>query len=353
MNKAQNKDITFFGTSHLGGSPANTIISAASTMTIEPIEWLWEGWLAVGKLHLIAGVGGVGKTTLALSMAATITNKKRCWPDGSQATKGSVLIWSGEDFASDSILPRLMACGADLTKCYLVEGFRGEDGHRPFNPATDIADMAMALKGIGDVRLIIIDPIVSAITGDDHKTATVRRCLQPIVDMAKSLGIAVIGITHFTKGSEDADPLDRVIGSQAFGSLARVVLCAAKSNDGDRRVLVRAKSNIGPDGGGFAYTTRREEVKADIHGQYIEWGDALEGSPNRLLRGVEGDSSEIEGWLLDVLKPAPMISRAVKKLAEREGFAWRTVQRKASDMAQVSMTRSGFGKDIHCLWSII
>ncbi len=97
--------------------------------------------------------------------------------------------------------------------------------------------------------MIIIDPIVMAIAKDSHKNAETRRDLQPIVDLAADLKAALLGVTHFTKGTEGRSPIDRVTGSLAFGALAQVVMLAAKKQDEDDkpgvRIFMRAKSNIG------------------------------------------------------------------------------------------------------------
>ena len=106
---------------------------------------------------------------------------------------------------------------------------------------------------IGGIKMLIVDPVVSAVAGDSHKNTEVRRALQPLVDLAADCQCALLGITHFSKGGQGSDPSQRVIGSVAFTAVARVVLVAAKvkSEDGeDTRILARSKSNIGPDDGG-------------------------------------------------------------------------------------------------------
>src|ERR1700724_2490286 len=130
---------------------------------------------------------------------------------------------------------------------------------RDFHPTKDIRALEASIETAWGASLIIVDPIVSATAADSHKNSETRRGLQPLVDMAAKLDAALLGITHFTKGSEGRSPIDRVTGSVAFGALARVVMVAAKQQDGDDgksapRVLMRAKSNIGPDEGGFAYS---------------------------------------------------------------------------------------------------
>ena len=101
------------------GPRDKVILTCGTDLTPEPYRWLWQYWLAMGKLHILAGAPGQGKTTIALAMAATITIGGR-WPDGSRCAPGNVLIWSGEDDPADTLVPRLMAAGADRARCYFI-----------------------------------------------------------------------------------------------------------------------------------------------------------------------------------------------------------------------------------------
>lgn len=222
----------------------------ADTLKPEPIRWLWPGWLARGKLHVLAGAPGTGKTTLAMELAACVS-AGRALPSGWRPDRGGVLIWSGEDDPADTLAPRLIAAGADLSRIQFV-GEVSEDGQRfPFDPAHDVDKLAASAATIGDVALLIVDPLVSAVAGDSHRNAEVRRGLAPLVDLAAKLDAALLGITHYSKGTAGREPLERVSGSLAFGALARVVLGTvrqeAEGEDAPRRMLLaRAKSNIGP-----------------------------------------------------------------------------------------------------------
>lgn len=174
-----------------------------------PIDWLWSGWLAAGKLHLIGGAPGTGKTTVAVALAATVSSGGQ-WPDGSRARAGSVVIWSGEDDNADTLNPRLRAAGADLQRVHTVGGVIDQGESYPFDPSRDMAALRDAISGLPDVRLIVIDPVVSAISGDSHKNAEVRRGLQPLVDLAGELRCALLGVTHFSKGTSGRDPVERI-----------------------------------------------------------------------------------------------------------------------------------------------
>src|ERR1035437_2505714 len=162
----------------------------------ESIKWLWDGFLPE-KLTVLAGAPGTGKSTLAYTFAAIVSNGGE-WPDGSKAKAGRVLLWSAEDTTPDIVLPRLKAAGANLGKVHVLESVDYDNGERrAFDPASDIPKVRDFVLSHRDVRLLIVDPIVSAIQGDMNKSNEVRRGLQSLVDFAGEFGISVIGINHF------------------------------------------------------------------------------------------------------------------------------------------------------------
>lgn len=269
------------------------LINAADIEPV-PIEWVWRDWLALGKLHLLAGMPGQGKTTLALAVASIISTGG-CWPDGSNSLIGNVLIWSGEDGIEDTLLPRLIACGANRANIYFIDGRLRDDIKYAFDPSSDLSALKKRAESIGNIKLIIIDPIVSVINGDSHKNTEVRRGLQPIVDLAKSLNAAILGITHFSKGGSGTDPTSRVTGSIAFSAVARLVWVVAKvkSTDGeDVRILTRSKNNIGPEDGGFEYAIDQIEISVGISASLVIWGDQVHGSALDLLSTAEANKSD-------------------------------------------------------------
>ncbi|WP_211467312.1 AAA family ATPase [Collimonas silvisoli] len=305
----------------------------------QAITWLWSGWLPAGKLTILAGTAGTGKTTLALSLAATLTVGGR-WPDGAACVKpGNVLIWSSEDNPDDTLAPRLIASGADMRRCHFIDGITENGEKLPFDPAQDIHELNKAVLLIGGVSLLIVDPIVSAVSGDMHRANDVRRSLQVLVDFAEAHGCAVLGITHFAKGGAGKSPQDRVIGSQAFGALARMVLVAAKEENGSRRVLARAKSNIAPDDGGVSYNLEVTEITGGIVATRVLWEGAIEGTAREILGDVEhGDSEggnerqDAEQFLTDLLADGPLPTKQIKADAHGAGYAWRTIERAKRDL---------------------
>ncbi len=312
-----------------------------SDVTPEPVSWLWNGWLAAGKMHVLGGAPGTGKTTIAMSLAATVTAGGR-WPDASRSLAGNAIIWSGEDDPADTLIPRLALSGADLSRVYFIADVREGNERRSFDPAKDMEMLRYRLAEIGDVRLLIVDPIVSAIAGDSHKNAEVRRGLQPLADLAASMRCALLGITHFSKGTGGRDPVERLTGSLAFGALARVVLVAAKHQEEGEdgrivRLFLRAKSNIGPDDGGFEYDLQQGELKTHpgIFASAVAWGNSVDGAARDLLATADATSDTDERdavenakqFLRDLLAGGPVSAKQVDADIRGAGYAPRTINR--------------------------
>lgn len=329
--------------STLNAAPMVTLIRA-SDIAPTAVEWLWRGWLAAGKLHVFGGAPGAGKTTLALSMAATVTTGGR-WPDGTRAEVGNVVIWSGEDDPADTLIPRLMLAGANMDRVFFVDGVRENGKSRAFDPARDTEPLRQTIAAVGGARLLIVDPIVSAIAGDSHKNAEVRRGLQPLVDVAAAMRSALLGITHFSKGTGGRDPVERLTGSLAFGALARVVLIAAKHQDAageGKRLFCRAKSNIGPDNGGFEYSLTETHLKAipEITASAVAWGVAIDGAARDLLAtadatdddGDGGMMSDVKRFLTESLTNGAMRAGDLFRDAEAAGYSQRSIQRAATSL---------------------
>lgn len=345
----------------LSAEPAEGVsVVCAADIKPEPIRWAWPGWLAFGKLAIAAGQPGTGKTTIATACAAIISKGGK-WPDGTDSPRGDVLIWSGEDDPKDTLVPRLIAAGADLQRVHFVGSASDGLDSRPFDPSRDMPALQAQAVRIGNVRLLIVDPIVSAISGDSHKNAEVRRGLAPLVVFAEAIDAALLGISHFTKGTGGRDPLERVTGSVAFGAVARVVWVTAltESDDGSpTHILARAKSNIGPDDGGFQYTFQQVALVSHpgITASKVEWGAPLVGRARDLLAEREeakpGQKTQTaNAWLQELLAAGPLPTKQVQQQAQEAGHAWRTVER-AKVWLGVESKRTGSGNRAPFAWSL-
>jgi len=334
----------------------------ATDIEPEPIQWIWNDWLALGKFHLLAGAPGTGKTTLALSLAAIITVGGQ-WPDGSSCEPGNILIWSGEDDFKDTLLPRLLAHGVDRRRIYFVTDVFEHNKPRAFDPAKDMQKLYEKAVGISDVRLIIIDPIVNVVSGDSHKNGEVRRDLQPLIELGDKLKSVILGISHFNKNTIGRDPLERVTGSIAFGALARVVLATAKITDPageQKRLLVRAKSNNGPDSGGYYYQIEQISLEnySSVLSSKIVWGNPVEGNARELLSDVNEEPStdrstlsEAIHFLKVLLKEGPVTKKEVSEKGREAGFKDITLRR-AKAFLRVEAIHEGYGKGSVWKWAL-
>jgi hypothetical protein len=154
----------------------------------------------------------------------------------------------------------------------------------------------------------------------------------------------LLGVTHFTKGTADRDPIERVTGSLAFGALPRIVWGASANEDGYQRRLVRITSNIGPTGGGFEYTLHQEPlIGHDFSAQRVAWGAKLTGSPRELLDAIkQSGRAEAARFLRDILASGAVPQPEVKAAAEAHGHSWTTVRRAQKDLG-VKPVKNGKG----------
>lgn len=331
----------------------------ATDLEPEPVHWLWRHWLAVGKLHLLVGAPGIGKTTLALNLAATITRGGQ-WPDGGYSLPGNILIWSGEDDPQDTLLPRLLANQADPSRIYFIGEVNENNKVRAFNPARDICKLYEEASQIGRVQLIVIDPVVNVVSGDSHKNGEVRRDLQPLVELATKLQCVILGITHFSKGTLGRDPLERVIGSIAFTALARMVLVAAQIVDKNgtlKRLLIRAKSNNGPEGDGYYYQLEQVMLNhcPEMLSSQVVWGEFVEGSAQALLLDNRlSDQSVLKEaihFLRVLLSDGPLCKKEIDERAREAGFKDITLRR-AKTFLGVEASHDGFGNGSVWKWRL-
>jgi hypothetical protein len=239
---------------------SRAVLTRFSDIPPEEIQWLWEGRIARGKITLIAGDPGFGKSLLSIDLAARVSTGAD-WPDFPiPAPLGDTVMLSVEDGRADTIRPRLDAAGADCTRVLHLEGATiGDDGKsrpRTLSFKRDMEALEDALKSLPECRLVIVDPISAYLDDtDSHKNADVRGLLAPLAELAERLKIAVVLIQHLNKGGTGANALYRPMGSLAFVAAARAAYIVTKDKDNaDRRLMLPAKNNLAKDTTGLAYS---------------------------------------------------------------------------------------------------
>lgn len=321
-----------------------------SVVQPQSVEWLWQDRLAVGKVTLLAGDPGNGKSTISMSIAAAVT-RGTTWPDHAPPCQtGSVVILSAEDGIKDTIRPRLDAAGADVSRVHAIQGvaFCADESERVFNVKVDAPLLVEAINQIGDVRLVIVDPVSSFLDGvDSNKNGDVRSALQPLVEAAERSRAAILMVTHLSK-AQARSALAASTGSLAFGALARQAhIVLPDPDDESRRLFLCMKSNICQTPTGLAFT---------LGGGGIAWESAaVNANPDAVLRQLaKGDGKskidEATTWLETLrLDLSPRPASEVETLASSAGLSWRTVQR-AFDKIGGRRYRTGFQTPY--LWTI-
>jgi hypothetical protein len=308
----------------------------------EPISWFWPGRFARGKLNLIAGQPGQGKSQLAIFMAGK-TSIGGDFPDGSKCPQGSVILISCEDDAADTIVPRLMAVGADRSRVHMLDWVieaKGKEGQsaQPFDLAAHTPALKSLADSIGDVTLIVIDPVSAYLARiDSHKTSDVRGALAPLQQLAADTGAAVVLISHLNKGSADANAMVRVAGSGAFVAACRsawLVESDPQDESRQRRILAPLKNNIGDDQTGFAFRVKLVDLDGGLQSPFIEFEpDPITISASELLREQQDHDDERSAlgeamdFLREYLSDGPKNSKSTQKAAEDAGIASRTLRR--------------------------
>lgn len=276
--------------------PDESIILWASEVKTRPVEWLWPGRIPLGKLTTFAGVGGLGKTFVLCDITARVT-KGLEWPDasGECATPGRVLFISGEDEPDDTLVPRMIEMGADLSK---VAFLKTEVADR-FTMA-DLATLEKALDHMGqEVRLVVIDPPTAYLGGvDDHNNAELRALLSPLKSWSAKHRLALIFNTHVNKGSGvKVEAMMRVMGSVAWVNAVRAAhMFARDPDDRDRRLFCGMKNNLGPEKRGLAY---RLEAAGDL--AKVQWLGEVDTTADEAVNQTKNKGRGIvaSDWLIE------------------------------------------------------
>lgn len=318
------------------------------------ISWLWENRVAAGRVTLIVGMPGCGKSFVTCDMAARVSTGK-AWPDGSPCERGNVLFITAEDDPGDTIRPRLDAHAADVSRVFILQGklLPNENGE-PDEVCLSLQDVALieqAMQEIGNVRLIVIDPIGSFMGGsvDSHRDNEVRSVLAPIAKLAERSGAAVVMVAHRRKGNAGSAD-DSALGSRAFVGLARAAWHLSKdTDDPERRLFLNGKNNLAKEQDGLAFR---------ITGGYVDW----EASPvsmtadeqfaaERLVPDGEPRSAldDAIAWLEQALALGEMATTEIQRKAKQDGIAERTLRR-AADKLGVIKTRLGYQQPVR--WSL-
>lgn len=215
----------------IGGSVPRLRLRRASEIEPKAVDWLMEGYIPAGMVTLLAGYGGCGKSTVALSIAAACSVGGKL-PNGDVAPICNTMILAAEDSAAHTTVPRLAALGADMDRILLEDGLI-TDNDQPgwVQLRQHILQIEEAIVA-NEIGLVIIDPVSSYIDdANSDRESDVRQALMPVVDMAERRGCTVLLIRHVSKSGQTSRAASRILGSTAWHDVPRSVLMLAELPD--------------------------------------------------------------------------------------------------------------------------
>ena len=296
-------------------APSTADLTAVSNIAEEEVTWLLQGWIPEGKVSVIIGEPGLGKSLITLDIAARLTSG-RDMPVSTPNTrpKGNVLLFSAEDNVSDTIRPRLAAAGADLSKVHLFP----TGGQRQFN---DCRTLIRLIKDL-TASLVIVDPL-SAYLGGRHISSheQIRDLFSAMAIIARHTGTTFLFVHHPNKGRSSSATM-RSSGSLAVTAAARSVMLVARDpEDQNSRILALVKGNLGAAPVSQRFTFIQESVASQPH---IHWaGPTRTYTADRLLHGPdrhERAQLSAERFVREALAKGPMPSRELEEQALAQGF---------------------------------
>ncbi len=346
----------------VSGGKLTAISRSIADVKPELVRWLFPGRIPLGKLTILEGDPGLGKSTVLADLAARVTRGEGL-PGEPAYEPGGVIVLSAEDGLADTVRPRLDAAGADCDRTHTLEGFADEAGKVTRFTIGDPREsgMLMALEELivkENVRLVTIDVLTAYLSAsrDAYRDHDVRQALSPLTDLAERTGCAIVCVRHLRKGGA-GNAISAGGGSIGIAGAARSVLLIDRDpEDHDRRVLAVVKSNLSAPVPSLSFSIGTSDSSASR----IEWlGKSTQTADSlTLARAGEGKSErpqskgeECVECLREWLAAGPMERRAVLKLGQEHGFSPSTIDR-AADRIPVQKVARGFGTEKTSIWSL-
>ena len=333
-------------------------ITAADAIVIEPVRWLWADWIPLGSFVLLGGREGIGKSIISYTLAADTTKGRL--PGVYATVPRGVLVCATEDSWAHTIVPRLMAADADLSRVYRIDVVAPDGAELALTLPKDTAGLNAVVRQT-DAALLIFDPLLSRLDAriDSHKDADTRRALEPLAALARTANVTCLGLIHVSKSSS-VDALTLLMASRAFTAVARAVLFILVDPENDtRRVLGLAKNNLGRTDlplRAFEITGQLVATTAagDVWTGKAEWLEESDRSLRELVEQAAAERldptamQEAADWLVDFLKEkGGCLKRTViVDAAKRAGHSRPTLDR-ARHKVQISSKSQGYPREAY------
>ena len=326
-------------------------LTAFDEIVARPVRWAWEGRAALTKITALAGRPKIGKGLLYSHLIAAVTRGDL--PGDLDGPRDAILVTT-EDEPGDTLKPRLMAAGADLSRVSIFQ-MGSKDEPVPFRVPHDATELGRRVEE-RQAALVVIDPLMEFIDGkvDSHKSHPVRQAIASLNQIARDSGCAVLVVLHLNKGAS-TDPLLRHEGSAAFTQVVRGGLMLGHDpddpdgEDGNQRVLAVSSSNLAAIATSIVYRIDTARVTGDtgeeiVTAKMVHVGESGAGAHD-LLGGLTGEqrtvTDEAATFLRTELADGPRLASEIKAEARKLGLSDMALFR-ARQTLGVKASKTGF-----------
>lgn len=300
----------------------------STNVRVRKVDWVWPSYFPRGKLSTLEGDPGDGKSTLTIDLVSRWSTGA-AMPDGvAHSGPYTTLMISAEDEPEDTVVPRLIAAGADLRRVHLLSS--GADPTQPFNLGVDLDPLESTIRNL-NVDILTLDPLASFLPddADSHSDHKIRRALYPLHLLARRTNVAVVAVRHLSKSATKAIYAGNgSIGIIAAARAAFLVGPIPGDESGDR-ALAPIKCNLCAKPPALRYRIELDPLR-DV-GRAV-WAGAVEASAQDVMDGEKGQSDRLlkddaRDYLIQLLDGSPMIWRDIASRGTRDGYSERTMRR--------------------------
>ena len=296
--------------------PETVKIIRMSDVELTPVEWLWKPYLPFGKLSVLQGNPGEGKTYFAMHLAAACTNGKLL-PNMERMEPFNVIYQTAEDGLGDTVKPRLIEAGADLDRVLVID-----DSDVQLTLSDERIEKAIIEN---NARLVIIDPIQAYLGADVdmNRANEVRPIFMRLGQVAQRTGCAILLIGHLNKAA-GMQSLQRGLGSIDIAAAVRSVMFIGKlKHDPTMRILTHEKSSLAPPGVSLAFSLGDEGG--------FRWVGEYDITADEMLSGIEPQretkTQQAKDLICTLLAGGKQVlSEDIDKAALERGIPGRTVR---------------------------
>lgn len=313
---------------------AEVEITKASEVKVRAIEWLWYPYIPFGKVTVLQGDAGDGKSTFVLNLAAMLSRGQPMpFTDGTGQAPINIIYQSSEDDADDTIVPRFINAGGDPERLLFIS-----ERERYLSFSDDRLIQAIRQT---DARLIVLDPL-SAYIGEEtgiNAANEVRRQFRPLIEIAREQRCAILIVHHMNK-SVGQKAINRAVGSVDIVGAARSVLLVARTDRErpDERILAQVKCNIGPTGNAIVFSVGNGKIK---------WLEETSRTADEVLGNVfsnigrpDTQMQQAKDALLQILADGPKPQREIIDRMRMGGIGESTVK-KAKQLLEIRSIKQG------------